>query len=194
MLRTAASARIYKGKRGKDMAQPIDLFVNKLNRSILPSIDYDRLEKSYSEGPGDYTKEVLDKLHKAFMDVYGSDYVNESTGDMVIAPAVIRAEKSGNLCIGLVTLDITSSGEHWGTSFLTRFGVLDQSDKQLTPAEKEYLQATIPYDYWYTIALPRDHHVDFESAPQEVKALLDYVEAPQKEQSPGLGGIQDMMH
>jgi hypothetical protein len=174
------------------MKEPIEQFISKLNRGILPKIDYGRLEKSCADGADEYAKEILGTLHKAFVDVYGSNYADESTGDMVMAPAVIRARESGKLCIGLVTLDVTSSGEHWETSFLTRFGVLDQGDEQLTPKEKEYIKEMIPYDYWYTIALPRDFHVDFGSAPKEVKELLDYAQAPQKAETQGMNGIQDI--
>ena len=52
-------------------------------------------------------------------------YVDESYG-MVMMPAVVKGTESGIKALALVTLDLESSGEHWGTTFLTPGGPLVQ--------------------------------------------------------------------
>jgi hypothetical protein len=40
-----------------------------------------------------------------------------------------------------------------------------------------------PYDYWYTVSVERDHHVDFDNVPEKVAVLLNhcYPEQPEME-------------
>ena len=51
--------------------------------------------------------------------------------DFILAPAVIRIRETGEIYAGLVELDLSSSGEHWDTSFIIPCGVFDQSDGSL---------------------------------------------------------------
>ncbi|WP_052315252.1 hypothetical protein [Desulfosporosinus youngiae] len=43
----------------------------------------------------------------------------------------------------------------------------------------------IPYDYWYTVSLERDHHVGFDNVPEKIVDLLRtcHVEQPKMEDS-----------
>lgn len=38
-----------------------------------------------------------------------------------------------------------------------------------------------PYDYWYTVSVERDHHVDFDKVPEKVAALLNHCYPKQPE-------------
>ncbi|MBU5314523.1 hypothetical protein KQI38_21095 [Tissierella carlieri] len=49
-----------------------------------------------------------------------------------------------------------------------------QGDENLSASNKKYLDQTyIPYDYWYTVVLERDYHVDFDNVPDKVEDMLN---------------------
>jgi hypothetical protein len=66
-----------------------------------------------------YAKEILKQMHDAFVEVYGTDYLDNGDYEFVELPAVIKGRNTGHISLGIVTLDLESSGEHWGTFFLT---------------------------------------------------------------------------
>ena len=79
--------------------------------------------------------------------------------------------------LALVTLDLESSGEHFGTIFMTPGGLLEQGSSSLSEKQKQALaEYYIPYDYWYTPLVERDHHVDFTQMPEEVADILRMVD------------------
>ena len=50
--------------------------------------------------------------------------------------------------------------------------------------QSKYLSTVyIPYEYWYTVSVERDHHVDFYNVPWKVAELLNhcYPEQPEME-------------
>lgn len=151
------------------------VYIEKLNKDILPKLDFEKLHESCKSTDKQYAKEVLKSLHDAFIDIYKTDYLTDSEYEFVRVPAIIKARQTGNVSIGIVTLDIESSGEHWGTVFFTDEGLIDAHDEVISKAEKEYISTNfIPYDYWYTIDVERDHHVDFKNAPDEICDMLNY--------------------
>lgn len=156
-----------------DRKNKMDAYLDYIIRCVLPYVDYSKLNDSYASKDKKYAKRTLASLHQAFVKTYGDVYVSEHTcGEMVVAPAVIRAKNSGELCVGLVTLDLSASGEHWGTDFLTEYGAI--SDNETKREERRArIDRLIPYDYWYTIQLERDIHVDFDNVPQDVAELLN---------------------
>lgn len=90
-----------------------------------------------------------------------------------MVPGVLQSKEKGNLCIALFELDLTSSGEHYETNFLTGYGILSQSDPELPDYIRAYIRDTfIPYDYGYTAAIPCDIHVEKSSLPEAVKEML----------------------
>lgn len=140
---------------------------------ILSNVKFPLLSRSCNGHDIGYAKEVLQKLHQAFVDTYGSDCIKSVYGDFLDVPAVIQGIKTGNIALGLVTLDLSSSGEHWGTAFFTEHGVIDQCDENLSAASRKYLQEYFgSYNYWYTPEIPGDIHVDFENLPGKVQTLL----------------------
>ena len=150
-------------------------YIEKINVEILQGIDYDRLDLSCNSTDTAYAVETLKNLHQAFVEVYGTDDL-DSELEFVNIPAVLRGRTSGHLAIGLVTLDLSSAGEHYGSNFFTRKGVIDDGASDNSSQNLAYLNKYfMPYDYWYTAYVQRDHHVDFERVPAPVADILDQV-------------------
>ena len=78
-----------------------------------------------------YAAEKLLAMHQAFETVYGEGYVDEEYG-MVMMPAVVCGRDSGIRTLALVTLDLESFGEHFGTIFMTPGGLLEQGSSSLS--------------------------------------------------------------
>ena len=145
-------------------------------REIFENVDFELLHISCNSDGNSYAAEKLLAMHLAFEEVYGEGYVNESYG-MVVMPAVIKGIESDVHALALVSLDLQSSGEHWGTTFFSPVGPLMQLSDKLTEAQKCFIKVNyMPYDYWYTPLVERDHHVDFESMPESVVAIRKLVE------------------
>ncbi|WP_041272717.1 hypothetical protein [Desulfitobacterium hafniense] len=147
-----------------------ETYIERLN-TLLPTVDLRKLDQSCNSTKDEYAKAMLKQMHDMFVEVYGTDYLEVGGYGFVELPAVIQARNTGHIGLGIVTLDLESSGEHGGTFFLTPLGVIDQEKR--TPAQAKYLSTVyIPYDYWYTVSLERDHHVDFDNVPEKVADLL----------------------
>jgi hypothetical protein len=89
---------------------------------------------------------------------------------------VLRGRETGKICLALLDIDLSSSGEHWGTTFLVWSGVISQSEaysKDGGDVAAELKEAIAPYgvySYVYTAEIPDDIHVSEGSTPE---ALLD---------------------
>lgn len=163
-------------------------FIDKINE-ILGKTDFLLLNTSCNTENTSYAAETLLAMHQAFEEVYGEGYVDENYG-MVMMPAVVRGRESGIQTLALVTLDLASSGEHWGTTFLTPGGPLVQGYAELTEEQKRAIREYyIPYDYWYTPLVERDHHVNFTDMPEsvaDIRRLVDeYLVTGQVQQMEG---------
>jgi hypothetical protein len=158
-------------------------YIAKLNRNILPHISYDKLDSSCNSGDAGYAAEVLKELNDAFAEVYGTNRPESDLGFATV-PAILRGRSTGRLAVGLVTLDLESAGEHYGSCLLTKFGVIQTGTKDNSREAETYFNEQFrPYDYWYTVEIDNDIHVDFNKMPPEVVKLLTQVHlAPQ----PGL--------
>lgn len=151
-------------------------FIKNVN-SVLLNVDFERLDNSCNGKDKTYAKEVLEQMHNAFVSVYGDGMIYGEGVEFIQLPAVICGSASGHVALGIVTIDLQSSGEHWGTFFLTPHGVLDQGSKNLDADKKEYIRKEfIPYDYWYTPKVYGDIHVDFNNIPNEVQELMQFSE------------------
>ena len=151
-------------------------FIENVN-SVLLNVDFERLDDSCNGEDKTYTKELLEQMHNAFVSAYGDGMIYGEDIEFIQLPAVICGRESGHIALGIVTIDLQSSGEHWGTFFLTPYGVLDQGSKNLDADEKEYIRKEfIPYDYWYTPKVYGDIHVDFNNIPIEVQELMQFSE------------------
>ncbi len=140
---------------------------------VLKSVDFVRLESSLESADKSYAGEVLKETHDAFLKTYGADCLERDKYGFVGIPAVIRSDKTGKLSLGVVTIDLESSGEHWGTAFLTPYGVVSQGDENAAPLFLEYISENfIPYRYWYTAEVEGDVHVDNDNIPDAVADLI----------------------
>lgn len=147
-------------------------FINRVNK-LIEQLDYKKLDHSCNDEDKSYAKDFLGKLHSAFIESYGTDYLDYSSGEFVELPAVIRGEKTGVIAIGLVNVDLHSSGEHYGTYIFSKYGIIDHGGDNTSPRLEKYMTETfVPYQYWYTPYIADDHHVDFNSIPKEVKEIM----------------------
>ena len=163
------------------------LFIAELNK-YLNTIDFTRLDKSCNSEDNSYAKEVIKNMHDLFVGVYGTDCFDfdyddfdfENQDDMdscafVTIPAVIQGGKNEHMGIGLVTLDLGSSGEHWGTVFFTPLGVIEQDGEKMSEEKSHYMKKNyIPYEYWYTVNIENDIHVEFDKMPHKISEYIDY--------------------
>ena len=160
-------------------------FINRIN-VILKTVHLARLEHSLQSPDKTYAGAVLRDMHEAFIKTYGTEYLEDGKYEFVDIPAVIRSRSTGKLCLGIVTLDLESSGEHWGTDFITPYGVVSQGDSEMPEELQKYLRENfIPYDYWYTAHVERDIHVSFENLPDEIAGLLKTARGEQQSEESG---------
>ena len=147
-------------------------FIGKVN-TILEEVDFEKLLESANGQDQSYAMDTLKQLHQAFVDTYGTDYITDHELGFIDVPAVIRGRKAGEVFLGLVTIDLESSGEHWNTQFIMEDGVVDQENCDKTARwNTEFFYRVGVYDYWYTPEIPGDIHVNFESIPHKVETLL----------------------
>jgi hypothetical protein len=158
------------------------VYIERLN-ALLPTLDFKELDRSCNIQDNMYAKEALKKMHDLFIEVYGTDDLDYGDYEFVDVPAVILGRNTGHMGLGIVTLDLQSSGEHCGTFFLTPKGIIDQGFDEMKPADIKYLaDVYVPYNYWYTVYIQRDHHVDFDHVPQKVAEMLEACQPGQREQ------------
>jgi len=154
-----------------------DIYVDCINKHILQSVDYSELQKSYDTDML-YAKTILNKLHDAMIKVYGGEQLGEYDGDdgIVIIPGIVRGRESGKMCVVLLDIDISSSGEHWGTTFLCEYGVVNQNQAYSNKANAAELRKAIQpygsYDYCYTAKIPGDIHIDKARLPEDMQSVL----------------------
>ena len=150
-----------------------DSYIEYINSHILSRINYSKLQASYDTDMA-YAKEVLNSLHMAMVKVYGSEYLDESIADdgFVVIPGIVCSKEAGDIALALLDIDLSSSGEHWGTTFLCKYGVIPQGGENKGPAVNEMLETFGPYDYCYTALIHHDHHVDLEMLPNSLKKVL----------------------
>jgi len=169
-----------------------DQYIENINEKVLPFIDYGRLQASYGTDMV-YAKGILALLHDEMVKAYGGEYLDEENGDegFVVIPGVVRGKETGNMALALLDLDLSSSGEHWGTSFLCKYGVISQSGDFESPAGKEIRKLIGNYDYCYTAAIPGDIHIDKAKLPKELKSVLEDFRNHKVELSPPVNAVSD---
>ena len=111
--------------------------------------------------------------HICFLDLYGMDVV-ENEFEWVSVPAVIKARDSGKLTLGLVNLDLTERAEHVYTSFITPNGLYHHITDDVPDDLADFILPFIPYDYYYTVEIPHDIHVDMDCMPDDVREIVGY--------------------
>jgi len=153
-----------------------EYFINNLNKS-LDSIDFEKVVESYKNPELSDAKDLLKLMHEEFYEAFGTDHVDDiiDKDDIFIhLPAVLKSIETGEICIGMVYVDIESSGEHWGTQFAFNKGFVSQDDKNKKNPMVEKKDAFGRYDYWYTPTYHGDIHTGLSSAPPDVRELIEY--------------------
>lgn len=156
---------------------PTERFINHINVNILPFIDYNKLSQSYHTEDKAYAKGILNLLHTAMKEQYGTDMLVPSYASMeddyAVIPGVIQGKKSGEVPIALLGIDLASSGEHCQTDILCHCGIVSQGSSELpAPVLTQINAVYMPYDYSYTAKIPGDIHVDKNRLPDGIKEIL----------------------
>lgn len=89
-------------------------FIERLN-DFFPTVDFDKLDESCNLVDNGYEKEILKQMHDILVEVYGTDYFDDSIYEFIEIPAVIQGRESGHIGLGIIALDLESSAEHWRT-------------------------------------------------------------------------------
>lgn len=154
----------------------IDLYVDYINKNVLSKINYTCLQEDYQTGEKAYAKSVLNALHQGVLEVYGTDYFfwDGDEDSFILLPGVLKSRENGNLCLALLELDLSASGEHWGTDYLTKYGCVTSGDTEMPKTVGQFLRETYGiYDYAYTALLEQDFHVDGDSLPEDVREIME---------------------
>ena len=157
----------------KNENEMYERYIDELNK-YLKTVDFKKLHLSVnSTTKNDYAKEVLKSITEIFESIYGKEPLTRNNFSMVEVPAIIYSPNNLQLHLGLVMLDIESSGEHWGSTFFTPFGIIEDDFSELTESQKKYVKnEVLPYNYWYTVKIDGDIHVDFDEMPRMVENLI----------------------
>ena len=99
--------------------EKITAFFHALDTEVFPKIDFEKYLEACNKHNTEYPSELLGMFHQAFVSVYGNNPITQADTEWIICPAVLRSKATGQILIGLVELDLSSSGEHWGTNFLS---------------------------------------------------------------------------
>ena len=146
-------------------------FIQSVN-SILEELDFEELERSCNGSDPSYAQEILQRMHQAFLNIYRTDCLTDPGLSLVELPAVIRGKRTGEVTLGLVTLDLAASGDRWNTVFITPVGVLSQNKEKMSRIQRTFLlEKFMPYDYWYTPEVPCDVHINYDNVPYKVVRL-----------------------
>ncbi len=144
-------------------------YIDKVNKEVIPCIEWVGMKNAYKNGNMDVPTDLLGLLYEKYLEVYGTDPIDESVG-MVTVPGVVQAA-DGSIYPALLDIDAYSSGEHWGTNFFTPRGVFSDQTKNMET--REMVEKLTPYKYWYIPTIEGDIHVDWDSCPEEVLVMFD---------------------
>ena len=174
--RDVADLRLFGKVEGNMDDIKMNLYVDYINANVLNRIDYIRLQEDYETQERAYAKSVLNALHQGVLEVYGTDYFawDGSEDSFILLPGVLKSKQSGNLCVALLELDLSASGEHWGTDFLTKYGCVNPRDDKMPQTVRRFLRDTYgDYDYGYTAFLECDIHLNIESRSEDMREMLE---------------------
>lgn len=144
-------------------------YIDRLNASILPHIDYIRLQQSYDTEEKAYAKGVLNLLHKAAAEVYGKEQFTEvdlENGPLVL-PAVLDGA-NGTVCLGLVTIE--KGFGRTDTDFFTQYGLILGSKTQPAEIENYLWEHYLPTTFVLTMGAPS---LDDVTPTGEAKELIE---------------------
>ena len=153
----------------------MNFYVDYINRNVLNRINYARLQEDYQTEEKVYAKSVLNALHQGVMEVYGTETFDRDTLEegFVLLPGVLQSGESGNVCIALLEMNLSSPGEHWEIDYLTKYGCISPYKEDLPEAVNQFLKETYgTYDHGYTATLPDNIIVNKGRMPDALKEIL----------------------
>lgn len=100
---------LYRRNGGSHFSGTVALINKNIQNKILPMLDYVKL---------------VSHVTHTLVEDYGTEYPDDSL-EFIELPVIIRGRNTGYIRLGIVSLDLQSSGEHWGTYFLIPQGVID---------------------------------------------------------------------
>ena len=143
-------------------------YYEKVFKETVPDIDWRSLKEAYKNGDMSYPTELLRILYDKYLEVY--DPVLESGNGMVTVPGIAKVA-DGTLYIALLDIDTNGQGEHWGTTFFTPNGVLQDQNE----AAWNKIKPFIPYEYWYVPWFESECHIYWGDCPDDVYQILETV-------------------
>ena len=153
------------------------VYINNLNmRLIEENIDLEKVIASYKTEDKTEAKILLKSMLEAFKDTYSVtnvDEISDKGEEIAYLPVVIKGRESGELCIGIVMVDLQSSGEMHSAQYLIHNGFYEEDDV-MSKKVKMIREKIGIYDYWYPLDYTGDIHVNFENVPDDVQKILDY--------------------
>lgn len=158
---------------GKDFA-----YINNINFHMNHcQTDAKQIAESYKTADKTAAKQFLKELHNIFVETFGTNHVDDLAEEgegMIHLPAVMQSVKTGDIRIGIVTVDTESSGEHWGTQHMISKGFFDAYDEDIDEQCKAELHSFGAYKYWYTPTYFGDIHVNKLDMPEEIREMIKY--------------------
>jgi hypothetical protein len=149
-------------------------YEDNIENNIISKMDSDKYMNALKENDALYLSEMLKQLHDEFESVYETEVIEDDEFEWLSVPAIIKARESGKLVLGLVNLDLTSRGEHAYTSFITPKGLYHHITDNAPEELADFVYSFIPYDYYYTVVIPNDIHVDMDCMPNDVREIVSY--------------------
>lgn len=153
----------------------MNFYVDYINQNVLDKVNYARLQEDYRTEEKAYAKSVLNALHKGVLEVYGTEAFDRGSLEegFILLPGVLQSRENGNVCIVLLELDLSSSGELWGTDYLTKYGCINPREEEMPEKVRQFLEEAYgTYCYGYTATIVDDIHVDKDGLPDALKEIL----------------------
>lgn len=151
-------------------------YIEYLNKTVFPYLDYEELDKSYNSETMDYVKSVLNLLHHAMKKIYGriffSSVYNESSDGFLLVPGALEGRNSGKICLALFPIDVHSSGELYDPILLGKYGVHNMAEDELSKVEKKYIKDFFPFVYRYTAYVSDDYECENSGNPSKKMQVL----------------------
>lgn len=153
-------------------------YFNNLNiRLAEDNVDIEKVVASYKTEDMIEAKKLLKSLTEEFKETYDVETIDEMVDDedeLVYIPAVIRGKESGAICVGLILVDLQSSGEPHGAQFVLHDRFYDEYEKDIPKEVMNARERIGNYDHWYPLDYSGDIHVDFNNVPEDAQKMLDY--------------------
>lgn len=153
-----------------------EVFINNINMR-LDEFNFEKIVESYKTPEFTEAKELLKMMHQEFYDTFGTGSIDDLLDgeDLFFPiPVVMKSKKTGEYCVGLVHVDITSAGELYGVDFAFDNGIVSQDDYDKSNPMVEKKNEFGNFDYWFVADYQDDIHSTKGPVPEDVQRILNY--------------------